>query len=133
MWLWLQTNGVRALASELTSRRELRALRVGETLKGALHMSGVSLHRTQTEGKGVSMTWQTFQKSLALGVSDTDDDNGVARAPYMYVLSLPLYTMGTGTTTWVQLCMLQKLRDLEIVHEKQILRKPFQKSSLMLL
>jgi len=89
LWLWLQTNGVRALVSELTSRRELRALQVGETLKGALHRSGVSLHRTQTEGKGVSLTWQTFEKSLALGVSDADDDNGVARAPSrMYVLYL---------------------------------------------
>ena len=52
MWLWLQTNGVRALASELTSRRELRALRVGETLKGALHSSGVSLHPYPDRGEG---------------------------------------------------------------------------------
>ena len=103
--------------SELTNRRELRALRVGETLNGGHSTALGSLcTRTQTEGKGVSRTWQTFQKSLALGVSDADDDNGVARAPYTYVRSLPLYTMGTGMTTSVQLCMLQKLRDLEIVH-----------------
>jgi len=34
---------------------------------------------------------------------DIDGDDGAAGAPY--VCSLPVYTMETQTTTWVQLCM----------------------------
>ena len=78
---------MRALASELTNGRELRALRVGESLNGDTPQVW-ALSVTIPRPKGGSLTWQTFQKSLVLGVSDTDGDDRVARAPYMYVLYL---------------------------------------------
>jgi len=97
-------------ASELTNRRELRALQVGEAFEWG-HSTGLgSLYtHTQTKGKGVSPSWQTSQN-----MPDIDGDDGAAGAPYIH--SLPLYTMETRTTTWVQLCIQQKLHDLEIAH-----------------
>ena len=94
--------------SELTNRRELRALRVGETLNGGTpQLWGLSAPYPDRGGREFS-DLANFAEVPGTGISDADDDNGVARAPYTYVRSkLPLYTMGTGTTTWVQLCMLQ--------------------------
>ena len=74
---------MRALASEPTNQRQLRALQVEH---GHSTDVGLLCTCTQTEGKGVSKTSRTFQKSQALGASNTNGDNGVARAPYIIYL-----------------------------------------------
>ena len=51
-------------------------------------------------------------RGLELYTPDIDGDNGAARAHY--ICSLLLYMMETRR---VQLCMQQKLRDLEIAHQ----------------
>ena len=93
------------LASELTNGRELRALRVGETLNGGTLWVWVLSATIPRLRQGCFSDLTNFPEVPGAGVSDADGENGVARAPYIYVCSLPLYTMGAGMTTSVQLCM----------------------------
>ena len=61
----VMANGVRA--SELTTRRELRTFRDGDALNGGTPLVwDLSAPVPQTEGKGVSPSWRTSQKPLAL-------------------------------------------------------------------
>ena len=60
-------------ASKLTNRRELRTFRDGDALIERGHSTGLGslCARTQTEGKGVSPSWRTFQKPLVRGLEYT--------------------------------------------------------------
>ena len=72
---------------------------------GALYRSGVSLHLYPDQGEGSFSELANFPEVPDVGgrgleyMPDVNGDDGAARAPY--VCSLPLYTMETQTTAWV--------------------------------
>ena len=103
--------------SELTNGRELRTLRDGDAMNGGTpQVWDLSAPIPNIDrGKESFSELANFPEvpgggpSVYIYMPDIDCDDRAARAHY--VRSLPLYTMETQR---VQLCMQQKLHDLEI-------------------